>query len=214
MAATVIIEIRASAARHQAAGLYRSPRADLNRILRGFRLARRTPRGSGLTSAVSLMYTRSPHLSSGQGVRRMSLWKTVQRYAIVGVAAHHACEWSHSSSAASGCHTARGGSRHASCRLRLAVASSKLSRRRPKPNETQAEEFARLVKEWTTGPEFISPLVDHLPIVAGRPHAQRRARPPRRRAEDPDPHRRSAEVLPRARSGDAARQGAQHRHDR
>jgi hypothetical protein len=25
------------------------------------------------------------------------------------------------------------------------------------------EEFAKLVKEWTTGPEFISPLVDHLP---------------------------------------------------
>src|SRR5580693_1938703 len=25
------------------------------------------------------------------------------------------------------------------------------------------EEFAKLVKEWTTKPEFISPLVDHLP---------------------------------------------------
>src|SRR5580693_4367854 len=25
------------------------------------------------------------------------------------------------------------------------------------------DEFARLVKEWTTRPEFISPLVDHLP---------------------------------------------------
>ena len=31
------------------------------------------------------------------------------------------------------------------------------------------EEFARLVKEWTTRPEFISPLVDHLPKVAGIP---------------------------------------------
>src|ERR1044071_7608678 len=30
-------------------------------------------------------------------------------------------------------------------------------------------EFARLVKEWTTPPEFISPLVDHLPKVAGIP---------------------------------------------
>ncbi|HZP48557.1 MAG TPA: M14 family zinc carboxypeptidase [Vicinamibacterales bacterium] len=30
-------------------------------------------------------------------------------------------------------------------------------------------EFARLVKEWTTRPEFISPLVDHLPKVAGIP---------------------------------------------
>src|SRR6266850_2825241 len=30
-------------------------------------------------------------------------------------------------------------------------------------------EFARLVKGWTTRPEFISPLVDHLPKVAGVP---------------------------------------------
>ena len=29
--------------------------------------------------------------------------------------------------------------------------------------QPQDEEFARLVKEWTTRPEFISPLVDHLP---------------------------------------------------
>jgi hypothetical protein len=31
------------------------------------------------------------------------------------------------------------------------------------------EDFAKSVKEWTTRPEFISPLVDHLPIVAGVP---------------------------------------------
>jgi len=31
------------------------------------------------------------------------------------------------------------------------------------------EEFARLVKEWTTKPEFMTPLVDHLPKVAGVP---------------------------------------------
>lgn len=31
------------------------------------------------------------------------------------------------------------------------------------------EDFARSVKEWTTRPEFISPLVDHLPKVAGVP---------------------------------------------
>src|SRR5688572_5474385 len=31
------------------------------------------------------------------------------------------------------------------------------------------EDFARSVKEWTTKPEFISPLVDHLPKVAGVP---------------------------------------------
>jgi hypothetical protein len=30
-------------------------------------------------------------------------------------------------------------------------------------------EFARLVKEWTTRPEFMSPLVDHLPKVPGLP---------------------------------------------
>lgn len=31
------------------------------------------------------------------------------------------------------------------------------------------EDFAKSVKEWTTSPEFISPLVDHLPKVAGIP---------------------------------------------
>ena len=34
---------------------------------------------------------------------------------------------------------------------------------------TQDADFARLVKEWTTRPEFLSPLVDHLPVVAGIP---------------------------------------------
>ncbi len=34
---------------------------------------------------------------------------------------------------------------------------------------TDDPEFARLVKEWTTKPEFSSPLVDHLPKVAGVP---------------------------------------------
>src|SRR5215470_12878564 len=31
------------------------------------------------------------------------------------------------------------------------------------------EDFARSVKAWTTRPDFISPLVDHLPKVAGIP---------------------------------------------
>jgi hypothetical protein len=35
--------------------------------------------------------------------------------------------------------------------------------------QTQDPEFARLVKEWTTRAEFLSPLVDHLPIVPGIP---------------------------------------------
>jgi len=37
------------------------------------------------------------------------------------------------------------------------------------PNQAQDEDFARSVAEWTTMPEFMSPLVDHLPIVAGVP---------------------------------------------
>src|SRR5689334_5610340 len=37
------------------------------------------------------------------------------------------------------------------------------------PAQQQDPEFAKLVKEWTTGPEFISPLVDHLPVAAGVP---------------------------------------------
>jgi hypothetical protein len=35
--------------------------------------------------------------------------------------------------------------------------------------ETQDPEFSRLVREWTTRPEFLSPLVDHLPVVPGIP---------------------------------------------
>ena len=35
--------------------------------------------------------------------------------------------------------------------------------------QPQDEEFARLVKEWTTRPEFISPLVDHLPTSPAVP---------------------------------------------
>jgi len=38
----------------------------------------------------------------------------------------------------------------------------------PKP-QAQDEEYARLVKEWTTQPEFMSPLVDHLPKAVGVP---------------------------------------------
>src|SRR4051794_10867620 len=38
----------------------------------------------------------------------------------------------------------------------------------PKP-QAQDEEYARLVKEWTTRTDFMSPLVDHLPKTAGVP---------------------------------------------
>jgi hypothetical protein len=37
------------------------------------------------------------------------------------------------------------------------------------PGQAQDEDFATSVKEWTTQPYFISPLVDHLPKVAGVP---------------------------------------------
>jgi zinc carboxypeptidase len=36
-------------------------------------------------------------------------------------------------------------------------------------SQQEDAEFARLVKEWTTRPDFLSPLVDHLPKVAGVP---------------------------------------------
>ena len=37
------------------------------------------------------------------------------------------------------------------------------------PAQTQDEDFAKSVKEWTTKPYYISPLVDHLPKVPGIP---------------------------------------------
>ncbi len=37
------------------------------------------------------------------------------------------------------------------------------------PAQQQDEDFAKQVKEWTTQPYFISPLVDHLPKIAGVP---------------------------------------------
>ncbi|MFB3853997.1 MAG: M14 family zinc carboxypeptidase [Vicinamibacterales bacterium] len=35
--------------------------------------------------------------------------------------------------------------------------------------QQQDEDFAKAVREWTTKPEFLSPLVDHLPVVKGVP---------------------------------------------
>src|SRR5205807_2702174 len=35
--------------------------------------------------------------------------------------------------------------------------------------QEQDEDFAKSVKEWTTKPEFVSPLVDHLPKANGIP---------------------------------------------
>jgi hypothetical protein len=50
--------------------------------------------------------------------------------------------------------------------LALALAGSAAGEA---PRQRQDDEFARLVKEWTTRPEFLSPLVDHLPKVPGVP---------------------------------------------
>jgi hypothetical protein len=50
--------------------------------------------------------------------------------------------------------------------LAIGLAPAALAQATPQP---QDEEFAKLVKEWTTRPEFMSPLVDHLPKVAGVP---------------------------------------------
>lgn len=51
------------------------------------------------------------------------------------------------------------------CILILAVTSSAFAQQK----QQMDEDFAKSVKEWTTRPEFISPLVDHLPKVAGVP---------------------------------------------
>src|SRR3954462_4893927 len=50
--------------------------------------------------------------------------------------------------------------------LSLLAAVSVFAQPKPQP---QDEEFAKLVKEWTTRPEFMSPLVDHLPKAPGIP---------------------------------------------
>jgi hypothetical protein len=49
--------------------------------------------------------------------------------------------------------------------LFLAVAPAAFSQ----SSQPQDPDFAKAVKEWTTSPQFMSPLVDHLPKVAGVP---------------------------------------------
>ena len=54
--------------------------------------------------------------------------------------------------------------------IRLAVIVALASTAIAQPKEQQQDdEFAKVVKEWTTMPEFLSPLVDHLPKTAGVP---------------------------------------------
>src|SRR5438874_13587283 len=51
--------------------------------------------------------------------------------------------------------------------IALAIFAAALAPGQPK--QPMDEEYARLIKEWTTKPEFMSPLVDHLPKVSGVP---------------------------------------------
>ncbi|HVL67029.1 MAG TPA: M14 family zinc carboxypeptidase, partial [Vicinamibacterales bacterium] len=53
------------------------------------------------------------------------------------------------------------------CGIAMPAQQSVIETRDPK--QTQDEDFAKAVKEWTTQPYFISPLVDHLPRVEGVP---------------------------------------------
>jgi hypothetical protein len=52
-------------------------------------------------------------------------------------------------------------------RFALLLFATGLCFAQPKP--VPDDEFARLVRQWTTKPEFMTPLVDHLPKVAGIP---------------------------------------------
>lgn len=56
----------------------------------------------------------------------------------------------------------------AAAALALLLATSPAAQQALPPATGDAE-FARLVREWTTAPEFLSPLVDHLPVVPGVP---------------------------------------------
>src|SRR6516164_7584091 len=53
----------------------------------------------------------------------------------------------------------------------LVLANSTISSQSPSTKGviTRDDDFQARVKEWTTRPDFISPLVDHLPKVAGVP---------------------------------------------
>ena len=51
----------------------------------------------------------------------------------------------------------------------LSLALGALPHAQPASRETFDPDFARSVREWTTSPEFLSPLVDQLPLVKGNP---------------------------------------------
>jgi Zinc carboxypeptidase len=53
--------------------------------------------------------------------------------------------------------------------LMLLLGALPLAQPAPAPRESFDADFARSVREWTTAPEFLSPLVDRLPLVQGIP---------------------------------------------
>jgi len=83
----------------------------------------------------------------------------------------------------------------------------------PQTAQPQDEDYAKLVKQWTTKPEFMSPLVDHLPKVAGVPTTKDvlgyYAGAPKKLTRVADLGR----LLPGARRCLKARQGPAGRHD-
>ncbi|HSK09092.1 MAG TPA: M14 family zinc carboxypeptidase [Vicinamibacterales bacterium] len=65
--------------------------------------------------------------------------------------------------------TSPGGRSRRMAVLALLLAATAMAGAQQGPRQQQDEEFAKAVREWTTKPEFLSPLVDHLPVVAGVP---------------------------------------------
>ncbi len=53
--------------------------------------------------------------------------------------------------------------------LALTVATAAREQSAALARQLQDEDFARSVRQWTTAPEFLTPLVDHLPRVPGIP---------------------------------------------
>src|SRR5262245_7910457 len=51
----------------------------------------------------------------------------------------------------------------------LSLALGALPQAQPTSRDTFDPDFARSVREWTTSAEFLSPLVDQLPVVKGVP---------------------------------------------
>ena len=82
------------------------------------------------------------------------------------------------------------------------------------PNQPIDEEYTKKIKEYTTEPFFLSPLVDYLPGVEDRADAEGRARRHRRRAGQAAVHEGSARLHAAAREGHAAREGVLDRHER